>query len=61
MFFKNTDVKHLRDEIHVLREDIDQMTQEIDGLSNGRGTVFTVCYIFFFFFFHNLKIMNMVS
>ncbi|XP_067048840.1 TGF-beta-activated kinase 1 and MAP3K7-binding protein 2-like isoform X2 [Acropora muricata] len=32
----NTDVKHLRDEIHVLREDIDQMTQEIDGLSNGR-------------------------
>ncbi|XP_067048841.1 TGF-beta-activated kinase 1 and MAP3K7-binding protein 2-like isoform X3 [Acropora muricata] len=35
----NTDVKHLRDEIHVLREDIDQMTQEIDGLSNGRVVI----------------------
>lgn len=31
-----TDVKHLRDENRVLREEIEQMTREIDGLSNGR-------------------------
>ena len=42
------DVKHLRDEILVLREEIDQMTQEIDGLSNGHGTVATVLLYLFF-------------
>lgn len=30
------DVKHLRDENHVLREEIEQMTHEIDQLSYGR-------------------------
>ncbi|XP_068698327.1 mitogen-activated protein kinase kinase kinase 7-interacting protein 3 homolog isoform X1 [Montipora foliosa] len=34
-----TDVKHLRDENHVLREEIEHMTREIDGLSNGRDVV----------------------
>lgn len=33
------DVKHLRDENRVLREEIEQMTREIDGLSNGRDVL----------------------
>ncbi|KAJ7394372.1 TGF-beta activated kinase 1 MAP3K7 binding protein 3 [Desmophyllum pertusum] len=35
----STDVKHLRDENHVLREEIDGMSREIDELSNGRDVV----------------------
>lgn len=35
----STDVKHLRDENRVLREEIEQMTREIDGLSNGRDVL----------------------
>ena len=33
---QSTDVKHLRDENRVLREEIEQMTHEIDQLSYGR-------------------------
>ena len=29
-------MRHLRDENRVLREEIEQMTREIDGLSNGQ-------------------------
>ncbi|XP_073257479.1 mitogen-activated protein kinase kinase kinase 7-interacting protein 3 homolog isoform X1 [Porites lutea] len=35
----SSDVRHLRDENHVLTEEIEQMTREIDELSNGREVV----------------------
>lgn len=33
---QSTDVRHLKDENHVLTEEIEQMTRQIDELSNGR-------------------------
>ena len=40
-------MKHLRDENHVLREEIEHMTQEIDQMSNGRDGKHMISFFVF--------------